>query len=226
MKAYWFGPLGMAAWLACASAGLQAATPAAPAAGASGDAPASAAAAANDRPPAASALTATERSFMTRAAASGLYEVEVSTLATQKAASPAVKAYADMLVRHHTEANSELMKIGSQQKIALPARVQLPANKQAVIDRLSKLSGAAFDRDYLRTVGIADHQADIKLFEQASRSTRNPALKAWVDKNLPVLRQHLSQAQQIPQPAAAAPDSGGSVTASSMHNPNHHQETS
>ncbi|MDB5930382.1 MAG: hypothetical protein JWR60_2089 [Polaromonas sp.] len=210
MKAYWLGPFGMAAWLACASAGLQAATPAA---GTSGDMPGPA------RVPAGSALTATERSFMTRAAASGLYEVEASTLATQKAASPAVKAFADMLVRHHTDANSELMKIGSQHKIALPARAQLPAAKQAVINRLSKSSGTGFDRDYLRTVGIADHQADIKLFEQASRTTRNPALKAWVDKNLPVLRQHLSQAQQIPQPTAALPDNSG------MHNP-HHQETS
>ncbi|MDB5742969.1 MAG: hypothetical protein JWR68_1284 [Polaromonas sp.] len=201
MQFHWTRQLAMAACLACGAGALQAAAGHAENAGKAGaDAAAGTANGATQKADA--AFSAAERGFMVKAAASGLYEVEVSTLAGQKAATPAAKAFADMLVKHHTEANSELMQIGSRQRLALPPKATLPADKQAVISRLSKLSGPAFDRDYLRTVGIADHQRDIRLFEEASRTARNPALKAWVDKTLPVLRQHLSQAQQIPLPTA------------------------
>ena len=134
-----------------------------------------------------------DRVFMTKAAGGGLYEVEVSKLAEQKASDQGVKEMASMLVKDHSAANSELMQLASSKGVTLPDK--MPADKQAVIKKLSGRSGASFDTEYMRMVGISDHQKDIRLFENGSRNAKDPELKAWIDKTLPTLRAHLSHAK-------------------------------
>lgn len=146
-------------------------------------------------PGAASHFNTTDREFVTQAATGGLYEVEVSRLAAQRALNVQVKNYAQMLVGHHSQANSELADIMKVKAFAPPAG--LPADKQAKLARLQALSGAEFDREYVRLVGVQDHQADIALFERAARDAADPDLKAWVLKTLPTLRNHLQAAQNL-----------------------------
>lgn len=146
-------------------------------------------------PGAASHFTTSEREFATQAATGGLYEVEVSRLAAQRAVNVQVKNYAQMLVTHHTQANNELADIMKVKNFAPPAG--LPADKQAKIARLQALSGAEFDREYVRLVGLQDHQADIALFERGARDSSDPDLKAWILKTLPTLRNHLQAAQNL-----------------------------
>jgi putative membrane protein len=74
-----------------------------------------------------------------------------------------------------------------------------PADKQKVIDKLAKLeSGAAFDREFVNTVGIHDHTADIALFEKASRDAKDAELKNFATTTLPTLREHLNAAKKLP----------------------------
>jgi putative membrane protein len=180
--------------LACAGAALHAQ-------GSAAGSSTPAASAAQSTPAAVTTLRANERTFMTKAAGSGRYEVEASQLAEQKATDQLIKELASMLVKHHSDANNELMQLASNKGLSLPEK--LPRDKQAELDRLSKLSGSAFDREYMRRVGLAAHQSDIKLFQNASRTARDPELKAWVNNTLPTLREHLAQAQKIPLPAAS-----------------------
>ena len=140
-------------------------------------------------------LPAADVTFATTAAGNGMYEVEVSRLAAGKATNTRVKEFANMLVNHHTTANNELLAIMRSKGIAPPAT--LPPDKQAKIAQLSRLSGAEFDREYMRITGVQDHQADITLFEGASRTVQDPALQGFAAKTLPVLRQHLQSAQAI-----------------------------
>ena len=58
-------------------------------------------------------FTAVERDFVTRVAAKGMYEVEVSKLAAEKAMSPAVRDFARTMVTHHTQMNNELVAMMS-----------------------------------------------------------------------------------------------------------------
>jgi len=48
---------------------------------------------------------------------------------------------------------------------------------------------------FLQQVGIAAHEEDIKAFQRASRATRTPDLKDWVDRTLPTLQAHLKHAR-------------------------------
>jgi putative membrane protein len=200
-------PLSLAALMAVSSSGVMAAAHMA----AAKDAPAANANAnnastnsnANANTNGAGAKVArADRSFMTKVAGGGMFEVEAAKMAEQKATDPAIKEHAAKLVKDHTQANSELMQLASSKGVTLPAK--LPRDKQGELDKLSKLSGAAFDRDFMRRVGIADHQADIKEFEKGSRSAKDPELKSWIDKTLPGLRDHLAQAQKIPATATGS----------------------
>jgi putative membrane protein len=154
-----------------------------------------------------------DRKFIEQAASSGMFEVQVSQLAASKATDPQVKSYASMLVDQHTAANNELVKIANAKGVELPAAPKRSLRRE--VEQLGKKSGAEFDREYVRQVGIKAHQKDIKLFEKASKDAKDAELKAFVDKTLPVLRDHLAQAQKLPQAgknsAAAAGASQGVV---------------
>jgi putative membrane protein len=81
--------------------------------------------------------------------------------------------------------------------------VELPAApKRALrrdIEKLGKKNGAEFDRDFVRNVGLKAHEKDIKLFQKAGKDVKDADLKAFVDKTLPVLREHLAAAEKLPQ---------------------------
>ena len=142
-------------------------------------------------------LARRDRKFIEEAAGSGMFEVQVAQLAVTKASDTAVKDFASKLVDHHSAANNELVKLANAKGIELPPAP--PRGKRRDIEKLGKLSGAEFDREFVREVGIKDHEKDIKDFEKASKDVKDPELKAWVDKTLPTLKQHLAAAQQLPQ---------------------------
>ena len=144
----------------------------------------------------ASRLVDAERTFMTRAAAAGLYEAEVSRLAATRATSPQVRAYAQMLASHHAQANQELAALMRAKGLQPP--VALTADKATKLHRLSALKPSSdFDRGYVRVVGVEDHIAAIALYEQGRRDARDRDLQGWIDRALQVLRNHLAAAQAL-----------------------------
>lgn len=143
-----------------------------------------------------------DRKFIQEAAEAGMYEVEAAKIAAGKATDPAVKSYASMLVDQHSAANNELVQLANGKKVELPAAP--PRSKRRDVEKLAKLSGKELDQRFVREVGIKDHQKDIKKFEKASKDVKDPELKAWIDKTLPHLREHLAAAQKLPQSGADA----------------------
>lgn len=158
-------------------------------------------------------LASPDRNFVTKAATEGLYEVEVARVAAERATNPAVKSFAAMLVDQHSKANDELKQFAASRNVTLPSK--LPADKQNTIDRLTKVAGEEFDQQFVQTVGIKDHEKDIKEFEKASKSAKDPELKAWIDKTLPTLRQHLAEAQKLPVAAGKGASGKSSSSATS-----------
>ncbi len=138
-----------------------------------------------------------DRKFIQKAAESGMFEVQVSQLAATKATDANVKSYAGMLVDHHTAANNELVQLANAKHVELAAGP--PRAMRRDMEKLGKKSGADFDRDFVRDVGMKAHEKDIRLFEKASKEVKDTQLKAWVDKTLPTLREHLAQAHKLPQ---------------------------
>jgi putative membrane protein len=138
-----------------------------------------------------------DRKFIDAAASSGMFEVQVAQLAASKATDPNVKSFAGMLVDQHTAANNELVKIANAKGVELPAAPKHALRRD--IEKLGKKNGEAFDRDFVREVGIQAHEKDIKMFQKASKDVKDPDLKAFVDRTLPHLQEHLAAAEKLPQ---------------------------
>lgn len=136
-----------------------------------------------------------DRKFVEQAAGSGMFEVQAGQLASTKATDPNVKSFAGMLVDHHTKANDELTKLANAKGVELPAAP--PRAMRRDIEQLGKRTGKEFDQAFLREVGIKAHEKDIKAFEKASKDLKDPELKAFATKTLPVLQEHLAQAKKL-----------------------------
>lgn len=142
------------------------------------------------------ALSESDRRFVLEAAASGLVRIEAARLAEQRATDPMLKAYAAMLVQQTGAANDELRALVQSRGIVWLGAA--PAARRGVLQDLTGLAGDAFDRRFAEQVGVADHQADLLLFEAAGRSIEDPSLRAWVARMVPLLQQQLATAQQLP----------------------------
>ncbi|HXG94909.1 MAG TPA: DUF4142 domain-containing protein [Blastocatellia bacterium] len=140
------------------------------------------------------ALSDSDRNFMMKAASGGMMEVELGRLATQRAASADVKNFGQRMVDDHSKANDELKRLATQKGVTLPT--QLEGEHKDTLDKLSKLSGADFDREYMETM-VDDHTEDVSEFESQSTKANDPDLRAWVVKTLPTLRDHLQMARDV-----------------------------
>ena len=103
--------------------------------------------------------------FVKTVAMDGMAEVELGHLAMQKAKSQEVKAFAQRMVADHSKANAELKQLASNKNITLPAEPN--AQQKADKDRLSKLTGAEFDRAYMSLMSSA-HDKAVAAFESES----------------------------------------------------------
>ena len=133
--------------------------------------------------------------FLRSAIQAGLYEVEISRRAAQRVQSSRVKQFARLLAEHHTASNDQLRRLAASKDVQLPN--DMSEEKKQRIAALEKNGGTAFDRAFVREVGIADHQADIKLFEDAVRSAEDSDIRNWANRTLIVLREHLATAQGL-----------------------------
>lgn len=148
------------------------------------------------------AMGSADRMFMHKAAIGGMVEVQLGTLAQQKASSDQVKQFGARMAEDHGKANDELKQIASTKGVQLPTA--LDKKNQGVMDRLQKMSGAQFDKAYMSDM-VSDHKEDIADFKKEAGSGKDADLKGFAAKTLPTLQEHLQMAQS----ANAAVKKGG-----------------
>lgn len=132
--------------------------------------------------------------FAVEAANGGMAEVALSKIAEEKATDPKVKEFAKQMVKDHTKANDELMKIATSKNITLPAAPN--EEKQKAASDLGAKSGSDFDKAYIEQMD-KDHQKTVKLFEDSRNEVKDPELKAFIDKTLPVIKAHAEHAKSM-----------------------------
>ncbi|HVV00406.1 MAG TPA: DUF4142 domain-containing protein [Verrucomicrobiae bacterium] len=140
-------------------------------------------------------LAATDSDFVRQAAQAGFAEVRLGQLAQQKSDESALKNFGGTIVADHQKANNELMRIASQKGIQAPTAMS--SRQEDMIQRLSSASGADFDR-LAKKEAVQAHQRAIRLFKNEAQHGQDPELKAFAQKTLPKLQEHLTMAQQLP----------------------------
>jgi putative membrane protein len=141
------------------------------------------------------AASPTEANFARQACQAGATQAEIGKLAALNTKNETVRTFAKSLVKEHTQQEKELGQIFAAKHI--PAESELAEQFQSSIDHLAELKGGAFDRAFRQQV-IDDHEKAIVAYEkQATRGT-DPELRAFAQKHLPHLREHLELAKQLP----------------------------
>ena len=140
----------------------------------------------------AGAQSAADQAFVTKLAGVAMAEVELGTLAKDKASSREVKAFGQRMIDDHTKAGNELKGIAQRKNFAWPAA--LPPEAAALKDKLSKLSGAAFDRAYIDEM-VKGHTGVLAEVKKEAQSGSDPEVKAWATKATSSVQAHLTHAQ-------------------------------
>jgi putative membrane protein len=142
----------------------------------------------------AASLSATDRTFISQAAYGSFGEIALGEIATERASSPAVREFGQMMVQEHTRMNEELAAIASQKGVTPPTAPD--PGRQAVGAQLSQLQGSAFDRQYIQQQ-LADHETTLTLFEGEVESGRDPQLRAFAQKYAPVVQEHIAMLRRL-----------------------------
>ena len=152
------------------------------------------------------ALSKSDQKMLQNMAYANQSEIAAAKLALTKSQNDKVKTFAQKMVDDHTLAIQDLQQIAQKNNLTLPTE---PDSKhQAMMTKLEKLSGAAFDQRYMAQGGLADHQDTHKLLQQVQSRAHDPELKAAASKSLSLVNQHLATAQQLKRSGTSTGTSG------------------
>jgi putative membrane protein len=136
----------------------------------------------------------TDQGFVTQASADGLAELDLARLALQKSQNPEVRKFAQRMIDDHTKANRELNSVADRNQLR-PAP-QAGEKHRQLMERLSRLQGADFDRGYAEAMA-KDHDEAVSLFERACKDCKQKDLKDFADKTISTLKEHKEMAHKL-----------------------------
>jgi putative membrane protein len=170
------------------------------------DDPASRAAGPNNTNMTETTLSPGDVTFLTTAAQAGSAEIELVRLAESTSEDKTIDDLARRLERDHQSVNDEIDALADKKNVDFPNDAYgLPGPtdaQKATKDRLAELKGVAFDRAFLDQIE-QNHKDSIDLFTKAA-TTADPDVKAFAERTLPVLKQHLQHVQDAKKAPRAA----------------------
>lgn len=149
-------------------------------------------------------LAASETRFLQAAAGSGMFEVEAAELAKKRAGNAGVKAYAEKMLAQHRAMNAELKALANRKQVKLPASPSEP--DRGTLEQLAGRSGADFDALYIEKAAVDAHTTANRLFETAARESKDPQVRDFAVRALPMLAEHLAMGRRLQGSPPADPD--------------------
>ncbi|MBA1144737.1 DUF4142 domain-containing protein [Mesorhizobium neociceri] len=144
------------------------------------------------------------QTFVNKAAIGGLFEVESSKIAQDKAKDQKVKDFAQKMISDHGAANAKLQSIAGEQKLQVPGEPD--AAHKSDLEKLQN-TGDGFDQPYVEMQRSA-HTDAITLFQSYAKDGDNATLKAFAAETLPTLKMHEEMVEKIASGMPAAADAG------------------
>jgi putative membrane protein len=130
-------------------------------------------------------------------------EIGMGKLALERATTPQVKSYGEMLIRDHSAADRKVTEIarniGAQlSPMAAPSTEQKKETNHdaAVREMLEGKKGRDFDWNFLQAMKD-DHEKDIQEMSEASNKATNEQVKSLVQEVMPTLKKHRDRADNL-----------------------------
>ena len=130
--------------------------------------------------------------FLTQAQEMNTSEVRLADLAINKAQNAHVKEFAQMLKKDHSAALEKIKQLRdarladsasnvNDRTLKNTADVQITPEHQRTLDRLSLLSGATFDAEFIKLM-VGNHRNGVRMFEAQTKVHGNASACEELDR--------------------------------------------
>lgn len=140
-------------------------------------------------------LSSADKKLMLEVAMGGMMQLEVSKVAVQKASSDEVRQLAQAEVDEQTGLSAKLQEIATAKNVTLPSAPD--AKTQAMVAKLQGMSGAGFDRDYVRESGVKGHEKLDKVMSTVESNATDANLKSLAAAAHPLVKTHLKVSRDM-----------------------------
>jgi putative membrane protein len=132
--------------------------------------------------------------YLVDAYSNGLYEIEASQHARQKATRNDVKELASLMIEDHAKLNESIKSLSTAKQVSLQQGLTEDQLKQ--IKECQDKKGADYDEAYVKKL-IKNHEEAIKMAEQAADKATDNEIRNLFSSTLPSFRHHLEIAMSI-----------------------------
>lgn len=137
---------------------------------------------------------ATEQEFLAKAISADIAEVKLGELALKHALSSDVKKFARTMIDDHAKHRDALLERAKAIKLGV---VQgLEKEYQEKVDRLAKLDGKEFDREYMHCM-VEGHEKVLKMYQNWSKKVEGKDFSSLVDRTITAVKEHLEHAREL-----------------------------
>ncbi len=139
-------------------------------------------------------VSSSDKEFIHNAAQGGIAEVQLGSVAVLRAQNDELRAFAQKMITDHSEATRELKGLAKQKGVEMPSGVSF--EQQEVTMKLTGLSGAAFDKEYIKAM-VKDHEKDVAEYQKQVDNASDADTKKFAAETLPTLKMHLEMIRDI-----------------------------
>lgn len=136
-------------------------------------------------------------SFVKEAIQGDNSEIMLGKLAQQRGGSDGVRSFGKILADDHGRAKQQMMDVAKD--VGVQATFDPTPEAKDEYTKLSKMSGADFDREFVSYM-VDDHKKDIAKFQDESKAN-DGKVSQLAAQQLPTLQKHLQIAQSLQQSA-------------------------
>lgn len=144
----------------------------------------------------------TDQDYVKQVAQTSQFEVQAAQLAADKIDDPSLKQSAQRIQQDHAKASDELKQIAKSKNMDVPT--EMDAQHQRLYDQM-KNQGKEELATSFKAQQIQAHKDAIDLNQRASTQLKDPELKEFAQKQVPILQQHLTSLQGAQSPDQAVP---------------------
>jgi len=132
-------------------------------------------------------LNKKDSKYMSDTAQGLMSEVKLGEMAQKQAQDDRVKQFGKRMVDDHGKELDALKQLASQKNVTLPDAPTKEQSEEA--DKLSKLSGKDFDKEYVK-YEAKDHKQDVKDQGKAMKQAADPDVKKFAAASYKTLSMH------------------------------------
>lgn len=136
----------------------------------------------------------TDQEFLTHAIACEIAEVKTAELALKTSKNEDVRRFANRMITDHSKSRDALLERAKEIKLAVVEGVAKEQRER--MEKLSKLEGSAFDREYMQCE-TEGHEIGLKMWEKWSLDAKEQNIRDLAKRSAAVVKEHLEMAREI-----------------------------